>query len=219
MNDPAIEQWFPFAFPFFFVGMWLCITTILGFLSGWFGLQNQFPDDGDEDALLKLGGQSGSMGIGVSMSGILKLRAYPSGLGVGISRLFGPFQKPLKIPWSEIEASSSSSFLVPMAKLQIGRRAGGQLKISARSWSKLVDAAQQSTAISVAMPKAERVSRRSTAQAMFLQWLVMTALAAAFFYLAPRLIGAGAGIPLGVAIGFPAVVFGIGQIVRYFRES
>ena len=199
--------------------MWLCVTTVLGLLSGWFGLRKHFPDKGDEEPLLKLGGQSGSMGIGVSMSGILKLRAYPSGLGVGIFRLLGPFQKPLKIPWSEIEASSSSSFLVPMAKLQLGRRASGQLKISARSWAKLVDAAQQSTAVAVAMPNAERVSRRSTAQAMFLQWLAITALAAAFFYLAPRLNGIGEGLPLGIAIGFPAVSFGVAQLVRFLRES
>jgi len=197
----------------------MLISATLGFLSGWFGLQERFPDIGDEEPLLKLGGQSGSMGIGVSMSGILKLRAYPSGLGVGISRLFGPFQKPLKIPWSEIEASRSSSLLVPMAKLQFGRPANGQLKISARSWAKLVDAAQQSSAKAVAMPNAERVSRRSTAQAMFLQWLVITALTAAFFYFASRLDGTGKGLPLHIAIGLPAVVFGFGQLVRYFRES
>lgn len=219
MSETAIEQWFPYAFPLFFVGMWLCITSILGFLSGWFSLQYQFPDEGDEEPLLKLGGQSGSMGIGVSMSGILRLRAYPSGLGIGIPRLFGPFQKPLKIPWSEIEALNSSSFLLPMAKLQLGRRTGGQLKISARSWSKLVDAARQSTAIATPMPNAERVSRQSTAQGMFLQWLVITASAAAFFYFVSRLNGTGEGIPLRVAIGFPAVVFGVGQLVRYFRES
>lgn len=219
MSDAAIEEWFPYAFPFFFVGMWLFVTTMLGFMAGWFSLQQQYPDNGDEEPLLRLGGQSGSMGLGVSLSGILKLRAYPSGLGVGISRLFGPFQKPLKIPWSEIEASSSSSFLAPMAKLQLGRPSSGTLKISARSWTKLVDAAQHSTAIAIQMPTAVRVSRGSMARAIFLQWLVITGLAAAFFYFAPRLNGAGDGLPLGIAIGFPAVVFGIAQLVRYLRES
>jgi hypothetical protein len=219
MSDATIQDWFPYVFPFFFVGMWLMVTTILGFMSGWFSLQQQFPDVGNEEPLLKLSGQSGSMGIGVSMSGILKLRAYPSGLGVGISRLFGPFQKSLKIPWSEIEAQSSSGFLVPMAKLQLGRSASGRLKISARSWTKLVDVAQQSTAVAIQMPPAVRVSRLSTARGMFLQWLVITGLAAAFFYFVPRLNGIEGGLPLVVAIGFPAVVFGIAQLVRYFRES
>ena len=137
MSDATIQHWFLYAFPFIFVGGWLSIATILGVISGWFGLQLRFPDCRDEEPLLNLGRQSGSMGIGVSMSGILKLSAYPSGLGVGISRLFGPFQKPLKIPWSEIEAQSSSGFLAPMAELQLGRPRSGTLKISARSWAKL----------------------------------------------------------------------------------
>lgn len=160
MSDASIEKWFPYFFPFFFVGMWLVATTMLGFMSGWFNLQQQYPDTGDEAPLLRLGGQSGSMGAGVSMSGILKLKAYPSGLGVGIWRLFGPFQKPLKIPWSEIEAQSSSSFLAPTAKLQLGKPSSGTLKISARSWTRLVDATQHSTVIAIQMPTAVRVRGR-----------------------------------------------------------
>ena len=212
-----MQQWFPYAFPLFFAGMWLLVTTILGLLSGWFSLQQQFPDGGNEEPLLNLSRQSGSMGLGVAMRG-LKLRAYPSGLGVAISRLFGPLQKPLKIPWSEIEAQSSSGFLVPMAKLRLGRPSSGTIKISAGSWTKLVDAAQQSTSVTIQMPTAVRVSHLTTARGMFLQWLVITGLAAAFFYFAPRLNGVEGGFPLDVAVGFPAVVFGIAQLVRYFRE-
>lgn len=219
MSDAKIEQWFPYAFPFLFIGMWLIVTTILGFMSGWFSLQQQFPDGGKEEPLLKLRGQSGSMGIGVAMSSSLQLCAYQSGLGLEISRLLGPFQKPLKIPWSEIEARNSSGFLVPMAKLQLGRPAGGRLQISARSWMKLVDVAQQSTAVAIQMPPALPVSRLSTARGIFLQWLVMTGLAASFFYFAPRLNGVEGAVPIGVAIGFPAIVLGIAQIVRYLRES
>jgi hypothetical protein len=219
VTDDGFPQWFPFAFPFFFVGMWLAVTTVLGFMSGWFDLQQRYPDDGNEEPLLKLGGQSGSMGAGVALSGILKLRAYPSGLGVGIRRIFGPFQKPLKIPWSEIEAEKSSSFFLPMTKLRLGRPANGTLKISARSWARLVDAVPQTDGRQVRMPAVERVTRRSTAQAMLMQWLASTSLAAAFFYFASRSNGSQAELPLSVCIGFPAVVFGIGQLIRYARES
>lgn len=219
MSDAAIQHWFPYAFPVFFVGMWLSVTTIFGLISGWFNLQQRFPDDGNEEPLLKLASQSGSMGFGVSMSGILRLRAYRSGLGVRISRLFGPFQKPLKIPWSEIQAQSSNSFLVPMAKLQLGRSSGGTLKISARSWARLVDVAQQPTVAAIQMPTAVHVSRLSMARGMLLQWLILTGLAASFFYFAPRLNGGEHGLPLGIAIGFPAVFYGIAQLVRFFRES
>jgi hypothetical protein len=219
VTDDGVPQWFPYAFPFFFVGMWLVVTTMLGFMSGWFGLQQWYADDGTEEPLLKLGGQSGSMGAGVALSGILNLRAYPSGLGVGIWRVFGPFQKPLKIPWNEIEAEKSSSFFLPMMKLRLGKPANGSLKISARSWARLVDAVPQTDSRRVQMPAVERVSRRSTAQAMIVQWLAMTSLAAAFFYFTSRSNGPQAAVPLSVCIGFPAVVFGIGQLIRYARDS
>jgi hypothetical protein len=219
MTDDQLLQWFPYAFPFFFVGMWLFVTTILGFMSGWFSLQQWFPDDGTEEPLLRLGGQSGSMGAGVALSGILKLRAYPSGLGVGIWRIFGPFQKPLKIPWAEIEAEESSSFFLPMMKLQLGKPANGTLKISARSWARLVDAVPQTNSRQAQMPTTACVSRRSVAQAMFIQWLAISGLAGTFFYFGSRSNGPGAALPLGMCFGFPAVVFGIGQVIRYARES
>jgi hypothetical protein len=216
MTDDVIML--PHVFPFFFVGLWLVVTTVLGFMSGWFDLRHSYPDDGSEKPLLKLGGQSGSMGM-VSMGGILKLQAYPSGLGVAIWRVFGPFQKPFKIPWNEIEAVKSSSFFVPMMKLRLGKHAIGTLKISARSWTRLVDAVPQTGSGRIQMPAVERVSRRATVQAMFLQWLVMTGLAGAFFYFALRQNGSEAPVPLAVCIGFPAVVFGIGQLMRYVREG
>jgi hypothetical protein len=81
-----------------------------------------------------------------------------------------------------------------------------------------VDIAQQSTAVAIPMPTAVRVTRTSMARGMFLQWLVHTGLAGAFFYFAPRLNGIEGGLSLGIAIGFPAVFFGIAQLVRFFRE-
>ena len=49
----------------------------------------------------------------------------------------------------------------------------------------------------------------------------MTALAAAFFIIAPRLAtpNAAARPPIAVAILFPAIVFGIGAVVQYFRRQ
>src|SRR6478672_10360496 len=95
---------FPYVFPFFFGGMWLFATTMLGFMSGWFNLQQWYPDDGGEEPLLTLRGQSGAMGWGVSLNNCLRLRVYRSGLGIGIWRIFAPFQRPLLIPWSEVKA-------------------------------------------------------------------------------------------------------------------
>jgi nitric oxide reductase large subunit len=53
------------------------------------------------------------------------------------------------------------------------------------------------------------------------QWVAMTALAAAFFIIAPRLATPKAAErpPIAVAILFPAIVFGIGAVVQYFRRE
>src|SRR4051794_6773901 len=106
-------QQFMTVFPFFFVGLWLFVTTVLGFLSGWFDLQRHYPK-GDEPALLTLRWRSGSMGMGVSLSGILTLSACSSGLRIGIFRLFGLFQRPFFVPWDEIEAEQTTLFFAPM---------------------------------------------------------------------------------------------------------
>jgi hypothetical protein len=220
VTDEQLLGWFPYVFPFFFVGMWLLVTTLLGLLSGWFNLQQWYPDDGSEKPLLQLHGQSGQMGAGVQMAGILRLRAYSSGLGIRVSRLFGPFQKPLRIPWSEIEAEPSSSLFLPMVKLHLGRPENGRLKISARSWGRLTDAVPKSDdGKRFQMPAAAPVSGTSFARGLFLRWLLITGIMASFFFFASRSTGDEAALPLGMCIGFPAVVVGVGQLVRYAREG
>lgn len=219
MIHAAPPSWPVFLLLFYFIALWLAVSAVLGFLSGWFELRQWYADDADEAPLLKLRGRSGSMGWGIGLHGILQLRAYPSGLGVRVSPLFGPFQRPLKIPWGEIDAEPGTRFFAPVVKLRFGRRASGTLRISARSWSRLVGAVPQAGGRGAApMPAAFPASRLSVARAMLLQWATVTALAGAFFYLAPRLNGAREHVPLAVCIGFPAILFGFGQLVHYVRE-
>jgi hypothetical protein len=107
-----------------------------------------------------------------------------------------------------------------MVKLGLGNPPNGKLKISAASWAKLVDAAKP--VATGPLPSAQEVSARSLGGRMLLEWLVITAAAATFFYFAPLLIsppGERIGFPIGTCIAFPAIVFGIGQLVRYARES
>ena len=78
------------------------------------------------------------MGFGVNLNGILTLSACRSGLSIRIWRVFGPFQKPLLVPWSEITAQPSRTFFTKMVKLGLGNPPNGKLKINAVSWSKLV---------------------------------------------------------------------------------
>jgi len=141
MTDEALLHWFPYAFPFLFVGMWLIVTTMLGFMSGWFNLQQWYSDEGRDEPLVKLGGQSGAMGLGVSFSGCLVLRSYPSGLGLAVWRIFGPFQKPLLIPWREIEATEKKYlFFIRMVRLDFGRPSNGRLTIRSKVWERLIQA-------------------------------------------------------------------------------
>lgn len=211
----------PYVFPLFFAGMWLLSTTLLGIMSGWFSLQQWYADEYREEPLLRLGWQSGVMGTWVNLNGVLTLSACRSGLSIRIWRAFGPFQKPLLIPWGEITAEPSRSFFTKMVRLGLGNPPNGRLKINAASWSKLVAAA--GPVASVPLPAAPAISQKSIATRLFLEWVVITAGAATFFHFAPQFLTEPGettiGIPIGVCIALPAIVFGFSQLVRYGRES
>ena len=92
------------AFIAFFVLLWLLVTVILGFFSGWYSLMRAFPDRPYEEAVAIFKGESGMVGP-VSMHGVLKLSPCTSDLRVGIMKLFGPFEKDFLVPWSAIAVS------------------------------------------------------------------------------------------------------------------
>lgn len=216
MNDDVVKL-FPYFFPVLFIGMWLAISTLLGFFSGWFGLQRHYRPR-DEPALLTLRGRSGSMGMGVALNGILTLSACPSGLRISIWKIFGPFQRPLFIPWTDIRTTSSRSFLVSTVKLTFGTPPVGTLKIDACSWERLHHTADNSGAegLPSALPS---VSKGAAGRVMVLQWAVATLAGGCFFYFAPRLQGSPTTIPVAMCFGFPAVLFGFGTVVRFIRQA
>src|ERR1700681_2938215 len=96
-------------FLLFFVLMWLGITSLLGLMSGWYSLMRQYPDR-PEEPLLKLAWQSGSMGRSVNFGGILTLSACPSGLRVGVFRIFGIFCHDFFVQWNEITVTRKTRF-------------------------------------------------------------------------------------------------------------
>jgi uncharacterized membrane protein HdeD (DUF308 family) len=116
------------------------------------------------------------------------------------------------VPWNEIEAEPSSSFFLPMVKLQLGKPSNGTLKISAQSWAKLVAAAKP--VATVPLPDVPPVDRTATARAMIIQWLVISAVIEVFFYLSSR--SQPDGFPLFVA-AFPPVLLGVVLLVRFAR--
>lgn len=202
---------FPALFPFLFVGMWLAITTMLGLMSGWFGLQARFPDR-KEQSVLTLRFKSGIMGLGVSFDGCLTLSACPSGLRIACWRIFGPFERPFLVPWEQIRPENSSSFFVPMTKLRFGQSEDvGSLKIDAGVWRKLSSVARTSGSDA---PAPLAISSRGVAIKFAVQWAILTGGATAiFFFMSTR-----AGVPLLSCFGFPAVMLGVPQLIRYWRQ-
>jgi hypothetical protein len=97
LND-LFARYFPVVLPLFFVALWLAASITLGWVSGWFRLAAAYPDR-DEPAMLRLAGQSGTMGSWVGMHGILRVSVCPSGLRIGMLRLFGPMSRDFLMPW------------------------------------------------------------------------------------------------------------------------
>jgi hypothetical protein len=179
-------------------------------------LVERYPN-GDEIPIVTLANQSGSLGL-VSMRGILKLSVCASGLRIGIMRILGPFCRDFLVPWNEITVTRSDRILWKVAKLSFGQPSNGNLKIFAEVADRMARAAGNHWPEQGPFPpetRSQSVSRIAK------QWVAMTVLASAFFIIAPRLATPNAAErpPIAVAILFPAVVFGIGAVIQYFRRQ
>lgn len=129
----------PQLFPVFFVLMWLAVTSTLGLVSGWYALSGFYPNR-DEPPLLSLRMQSGSMRW-VGMRSILNLDVCPSGLRVGMMRLFGVFCRDFFVPWDQISVVRNDRLFWREAKLVFGQPANGSLKLQAEVANRLARAA------------------------------------------------------------------------------
>jgi hypothetical protein len=212
MSRALDPLYFLIAFPL----LWFAVTMLLSYLSGWFGLMKKYPNRA-ENAVAVLANQSGSLGI-VSMRNILKLSVCPSGLRIGILRIFGPFCRDFFVPWSEITVARGDRFFWKTAKLSFGQPPMGSLSIPAEIADRLARTAGNRWPETGSFP--EETSRQAVSR-IAKRWVAMTSLVAAFFIIAPRLAStkAGDGPPIIVAVLFPAIVFGIGAMVQYFRRQ
>ena len=212
MNAAPNPLYFLICFPLF----WFAVTMLLSFVSGWFGLMERFPDRA-ENALTVLANQSGSLGA-VSMRGILKLSVCPSGLRIGIMRIFGPFCRDFLVPWNQITVTRGDRVFWKVAKLSFGQPSIGKLTVFADVADRMARAAGNH------WPEPGPFPEETGGQAfsrIAKQWAFTTTLAAAFFIIVPRLASPkGAdGPPIVVAVLFPAIVFGIAAMVQYFRRQ
>jgi hypothetical protein len=212
MSASPNPLYFLIAFPL----LWFVVTLILSVLSGWFRLMERYPNR-DAVPLLTLTNQSGSLGV-VSMRNILKLSVCASGLRIGIMRIFGPFCRDFLVPWNEIKITRGDRYFWKFARLSFGQPSNGNLKVIAEVADRMARAAGHRWPEQGSFPEE---SSSQSASRIVKQWLAMTALAAAFFIVAPRLAtpNAAARPPIAVAILFPAIVFGIGAVVQYCRRQ
>ena len=118
--------------PLFFVGMWLGITGLLGFLSGWQALAQRYPNRADTP-LKSLSGRSGRMGaLGTGYNHVLTFGVCRSGLRVEVFWLFAAFNKPFFVPWDQIQTENIDGIFYDETRLTFGRPQHGTL-IVARS--------------------------------------------------------------------------------------
>ncbi len=201
-------------FLLFFATLWLAITTVLGVISGWYTLAQRYPDQ-KEMPFLVIRGQSGSMGRGVQMNHVLNFGVCPSGLRIGVLRIFGPFCRNIFVPWESISVERRKYFFIPIAELQFGTPANGKLMLAEYVANRLAKSAGSN------WPEKEIVFEKphaETVKAIFLYWLLGTSVASAFFLIVPRLASPkNSSIPWWIAIGFPASVLGIVSIFRYWN--
>jgi hypothetical protein len=211
-----IEQNLATFFPLFFATLWLTATSILGLLSGWFRLMAKYPDQSAEP-ILQIRGQSGRMGLGVSMSGVLTLSVCPSGLRVGMMRVFGPFCSNFFVPWEDISVIRKRSLLWRVAEIQFGSPVVGTLSVRTHVANRLAREAKGRWPETGSFPEEARgdIFRR-----LFAEWVVVTSLGALFFILVPLAVAPrGARPPILVAILFPAIVSGAVFAVRFLVAS
>jgi hypothetical protein len=205
----------PLAFLLFFATMWLVVTTILSLVSGWYELMRRFPDRSDKP-VLALANQSGKIGL-VAASRILNLSVCPSGLRVGMMRIFGPFSRPFFVPWEELRVTRQENWMWRSARMEFGLPSVGDVTVAAELADTLARAAGSHWPEPGPFPV--EVGGQAAAR-IFKQWLLVTACAATFFTVAPRIMNPrGTALPIAVAILFPAIFFGVVSLVRFFFRN
>ena len=142
MSEDRLLYLIPLFFPVFFAAVWIGVTSLLSVLSGWFALMQQFPDR-DEKPLLQLNWQSGFMGaLPVNFRNVLKVSVCPSGLRIGVLRIFGLFAHDFFVPWHAISAQKKEWWMWQVNELTFGKPQVGRLLLYASTTDRLAEAAK-----------------------------------------------------------------------------
>ena len=104
--DP-VARWFPVAFPFFFVALWIAVTTVLGWLGGHMALLARFPPVAEPEEE-RFSWASGKVRW-VSFNNALHVGLGRRGLHLALNGFFRPvFSRGIPcIPWHELRLLES----------------------------------------------------------------------------------------------------------------
>lgn len=126
-----MKEYFPYIFPFVFVGWGAFVLYILSLLSGWHRLAQRYPARRETDGkTFKM--QSAKIGW-VNYNNVLKFTISPNGLSVSS---WGPFRfahPPFTVPWRDIynvtfkkilwsEIARFEVSIPPFATFQVSRK-------------------------------------------------------------------------------------------------
>jgi hypothetical protein len=156
MSEDQLVYLIPVVFPIFFALIWIGVTSLLSVLSGWFTLMQQFTDR-DEKPLLQLNWQSGFMGVlPVNFRNVLKIGVCPSGLRIGVLRIFGLFAHDFFVPWHALKAERKEWWMWQVTELSFGKPPIGRLMIYASTADRIAEAAKDRPEIAAALKGVKR---------------------------------------------------------------
>ena len=205
---------YPYLFPLFFAAMWFFVTSMIAVTSGWFVLQSRYPNQ-PEMPIRRWSMASGRLGPLAHYSSCLVLAVCPSGLRIGVWRLFGPFCHDFFVPWRDLRVER----LGTATRLVIGSGSTGEgavVALSVSNWlaSQLAEAAGKSwpeVGATIVEPSVSDVGLK-----LLLQWVLASCAASLFFTFGPRLLGGPApSMPVAETVLFPTLFFGAAALIKF----
>jgi hypothetical protein len=142
--DERFDEFIPFLFPFFFVGMWLLVGWSLAQFGGWSSLAESYRAEGPFEGK-KFSGMAGRMGMS-RYKGVLILGADNRGLFLSVIFLFRFSHPALFIPWTDITASEKKGFFYDSVSLEFAKAPGIVLQLRKQDVLKLKEQAESLSA-------------------------------------------------------------------------
>ncbi len=190
-----------------FVLFFLLILTIVGFVSGWFRLRRSYPDR-PQTVLRRMRYISCRVG---TAHFVLTLEACDGGLRLRMPGPIGLLYRPILIPWQAIRVTRRDFWLWQSATLEFGQPRAGRLRFEAYVADKLAAAAGSRWPEGRVFPQP---ASRAFIQ-IGLQWLIGSALFAAFFAFVH---GQDTDLPVGYLIAIPVAMVTVACIIRLIRR-